>query len=133
MVAIPLKQGRIETGLIARGLDGFQRRVEVELQPSGIAELDAVLGGGFPRGDLMSPSYLAPANKTVRKTRSPDSAGKKPVQVHGWPHPRELMRGVDKAIPGLVGKQAAFSESTRVHVVARCAGEQVERDRELPR
>ncbi|PYT78843.1 MAG: hypothetical protein DMG40_18760 [Acidobacteria bacterium] len=201
MVAIPLKQGRIETGLIARGLDGFQRRVEVELQPSGIAELDAVLGGGFPRGslvelcgpassgrtslafsllaqaterqeacafvdvsdcldpislaaagvelprllwircgemggrepDLKSSSYFAPADKEIRKTRSPDSAGKKPVQVHGWRHPRELMRGVDKAIPGLVGKQAAFSESTRVHVVARCAGEQVERDRELPR
>ncbi len=47
MVAIPLKQGRIETALIGRGLEGFQHRVEVELQPSGITELDAVLGGGF--------------------------------------------------------------------------------------
>jgi len=43
------------------------------------------------------------------------------------------MRGVDKAIPGLVGKQAVAAESPRIYVVARCAGEQVERDRELPR
>ena len=45
MVAIPLKQGKLETALIGRGIEGFQRRVEVELQNSGIAELDAVLGG----------------------------------------------------------------------------------------
>src|SRR5205823_4025979 len=64
MVAIPLKQGRIETGLIARGLDGFQRRVEVELQPSGIAELDAVLGGGFPRGSLVELCGPASSGRT---------------------------------------------------------------------
>src|SRR5437763_15537353 len=64
MVAIPLKQGRIETGLIARGLDGFQRRVEVELQPSGIAELDAVLGGGFPRGSLVELCGRASSGRT---------------------------------------------------------------------
>src|SRR5262250_709779 len=201
MAALPLKQGKLETALIGRGLEGFQRRVAVELLPSGIAGLDAVLGGGFPRGslvelcgpassgrtslafsllaraterqeacafvdvsdcldpnslaaagvelprllwircgerweqepDLKSSSYFAPADKEVRKTRSLDSASKKPVEVHGWRHPRELMRGVDKAIPGLVGKQTAFTESTRIHVAARCAGEQVERDRELPR
>ena len=201
MNATPLKQGKLDTALIGRGLEGFQRRVEVELQPSGVAELDAVLGGGFPRGslvelygpassgrtslafsllaqaterqeacafvdvsdsldpislaaagvelprllwircgemgereqDLKSSSYLAPADKEIRKTHSLDSTSKKPVQVHGWRHPRELMRGVDKAIPGLVGKQAPFGESTQIHVVARCAGEQVERDREPPR
>src|SRR5262249_54401906 len=194
MVAIPLKQGKLETVLIGRGLEGFQRRVEVELKPSGVAELDAVLGGGFPRGslvelcgpassgrtslafsllaqaterqeacafvdvsdsldpislaaagvelprllwircgetgdrepDLQTSSYFAPADKDVRKPRGLDSGNKNPMQVHGWRHPRELMRGVDKAIPGLVGKQAAFAESTRIHVVARCAGEQVE-------
>src|SRR5215831_6709210 len=196
-----LRHGKLETALIGRGLEGFQRRVEVELQPSGIAELDLVLGGGFPRGslvelcgpassgrtslafsllaqaterqeacafvdvsdcldpmslaaagvelprllwircgemgdrepDLKSSSYFSPADKEIRKTGSLDSASKKPVQVHGWRHPRELMRGVDKAIPGLVGKQTAFADSTRIHVVARCAGEQVERDREPPR
>ncbi len=201
MGATLLKQGRLETALIGRGLDGFQHSAEVELQRSGITELDALLHGGFPRGslvelcgpassgrtslafsllaqvterqqacafvdvsdsldpislaaagvelprllwircgemadrepDLKSSSYFAPAEKEIRKTRSLGSASKKPVQVHGWRHPRELMRGVDKAIPGLVGKQTAFAEPTRIHVVARCAGEQVERDREPPR
>jgi recombination protein RecA len=201
MDATLLKQGRLETALVGRGLEGFQQRVEVELQPSGVMELDEVLDGGFPRGslvelcgpassgrtslafsllaqaterqeacafvdvsdsldpislaaagvelprllwircgemgdrepDLKRSSYFAPADKEIRKTRSLDSASKKPMQVHGWRHPRELMRGVDKAIPGLVGKQTAFAESTRLHVVARCAGEQVERDREPPR
>src|SRR5215469_15335190 len=52
MISPLLKQGRYEA-FIGRGLKGFQRRVEVELQPSGIAELDAVLGGGFPRGSLV--------------------------------------------------------------------------------
>src|SRR5215472_13062116 len=201
MIAIPLKQGKLEKALIGRGLEGFQRRVGVELQASGIKELDVVLGGGFPRGslvelcgpassgrtslafsllaqaterqeacafvdvsdsldpvslaaagvelpqllwircggtgdlepDLKSSSYFAPAGRETRKTGSLDSASKKPVQVHGWRHPRELMRGVDKAIPGLVGKQTAIANSARIHVVACCAGEQVERDREPPR
>ena len=43
------------------------------------------------------------------------------------------MRGIDQAIPSLIGKQTAFAESAQIHVVARCAGEQVERDREPPR
>src|SRR5262249_46265718 len=83
--------------------------------------------------DLKSSPYFAPADKEIRKTRSLDSTSKKPMQVHGWRHPRELMRGVDKAIPGLVGRQTAFAESTGIHVVAPGAGEQVERDREPPR
>src|SRR5262249_41651889 len=89
------------------------------------------MGNGEP--DLKSSSYFAPVDKEIRKTPGPNFTSKKPVQVHGWRHPRELMRGVDKAIPGLVGKQTTFAESTRIHVVARCAGEQVERDREPPR
>src|SRR5467141_1443389 len=64
MVAIPLKQGRLETGLIGRGLEGFQRRVEVELQPSGVGELDAVLGGGFPRGSLVELCGPASSGRT---------------------------------------------------------------------
>ena len=199
MMALSRKSGKLDTGLIGRGLEGFQHRVEVELQPSGVGELDEVLGGGFPRGslvelcgpassgrtslafsllgqaterqeacafvdvsdsldpislaaagvelprllwircgemgdrepDLKGSSYFAPSDKEIRKTLG--SASKKPVQVHGWRHPRELMRRVDKAITGLVGKQTAFAEPTRIHVVARCAGEQVERDREPPR
>jgi recombination protein RecA len=202
MNAIPLKQGKFDAGLIGRGLEGFQNRAAVELQPSGVRELDAVLGGGFPRGslvelcgpascgrtslafsllaqsterqeacafvdvsdsldpislaaagvdlprllwircgetegrgpDLEASSYFAPADKEIRKTGDLDSAkNKMAMPVHGWRHPRELMRGVDKAIPSLIGKQAASANSAQLHVVARCAGEQVERDRELPR
>ena len=201
MIALSRKHGKLDTGLIGRGLEGFQNRASVEFQPSGVTELDAVLGGGFPRGslvelcgpassgrtslafsllaqaterqeacafvdvsdslnpvslaaagvelprllwvrcgetedrgpDLKTSSYFAPADKEIRKTRDLDSASKKPTPVHGWRHPRESMRGVDKAIPSLVGKQAASAESAQLHVVASCAGEQVERDRELPR
>src|SRR6267378_1459111 len=201
MIALSRKPGKLDTGLIGRGLEGFQNRAAVELQSSGVTELDAVLGGGFPRGslvelcgaassgrtslafsllaqaterqeacafvdvsdsldpvslaaagvelprllwircgetgnrgpDLKASSYFAPADKEIGKTRSPDSSSKKPTPVHGWRHPRELMRGVDKAIPSLIGKQTAFAESAQLHVVARCTGEQVERDRELPR
>ena len=201
MCAIPLKQGKFEAGLIVRGLEGFQSRPAVQLQPSGVTELDAALGGGFPRGslvelcgpassgrtslafsllaqaterqeacafvdvsdsldpislaaagvelprllwircgetddrnpDLNASSYFAPPEKEIRKTGGLDSLSEKPLPVHGWRHPRELMRGVDKAIPSLVGKQAASAESAQIHVIARCAGEQVERDRELPR
>jgi len=199
MIALSRKQGKLDIGLIGRGLEGFQNRPAVERHPSGVAELDAVLGGGFPRGslvelcgpassgrtslafsllaeaterqqacafvdvadsldplslaaagvelprllwircggdrepDLKRSSYFAPADKEVGKTCGLDSASKKPMQVHGWRHPRELMRGVENAIPSIVGKQTVVTESAQIHVVARCAGEQVERDRELPR
>jgi recombination protein RecA len=201
MIVNSVKRERFDAGLIGRGLEGLQNRAAVELQPSGVIELDAVLGGGFPRGslvelcgpassgrtslafsllaqaterqeacafvdvsdsldpislaaagvelprllwircgetedqgrDLRTSSYFAPADKEIRRTRGLDSASKKPMPIQGWRHPRELMRGVEKAIPSLVGKQAAFAESAQLHVIARCAGEQVERDRELPR
>jgi hypothetical protein len=200
MTANSLKREKFDAGLIGRGLDGFQNRAAVELQASGVTELDAVLGGGFPRGSLVelcgpassgrtslafsllaqateqqeacafvdvsdsldpislaaagvelprllwircgetdqrgvnpnTSSYFAPAGKEIRNTSSLDTASKKRLPIHGWRHPRELMRGVDKAIPSLVGKRAPL-ESEQIHVVARCAGEQVERDRELPR
>src|ERR1700724_4149022 len=64
MVAIPLKQGRHETGLIGRGLEGFQNRASVELQPSGVTELDAVLSGGFPRGSLVELCGPASSGRT---------------------------------------------------------------------
>jgi recombination protein RecA len=53
MTAISLKQGKFETGLVGRGLEGFQNRAAVELQSSGVTKLDAVLGGGFLRGSLV--------------------------------------------------------------------------------
>ena len=201
MAATLLKQGRFETALVGRGLEGFQRRVEVELQPSGVTELDAVLGGGFPRGSLVelcgpassgrtslafsllaeaterqqacafvdvadsldpfslaaagvdlprllwircgetgdrgpnlkTPSYFAGVGKETGNTRGVRAETKKPMQIHGWRHPRELMRGVENAIPSIVGKQTVAAESAQIHVVARCTGEQLERDREPPR
>src|SRR5258707_15609218 len=201
MIALSRKQGKLDTGLIGRGLEGFQNRASVEFQPSGVTELDAVLGGGFPRGslvelcgpassgrtslalsllaqaterqeacafvdvsdsldpvslaaagvelprllwvrcgetgdrspDLKASSYFASPGKESRRAPGLDSPSKKPMPVQGWRHPRELMRGVDKAIPSLVVKQAPRTESAQIHAVARCAGEQVERDRELPR
>src|SRR5213075_3547374 len=64
MSATLLKQGRLETALVGRGLEGFQRRSVVELQPSGVAELDAVLGGGFPRGSLVELCGPATSGRT---------------------------------------------------------------------
>jgi hypothetical protein len=198
MIAISPKHERF-AGAIGRGLEGFQNKATVELQPSGVSELDTALGGGFLRGSLvelcgsassgrtslafsllaqaterqetcayvdvsdsLDPVSLAAAgvelprllwircgetgdrgpdiktssysaDKEIGKTRGLDSPTKKPMSVHGWRHPRELMRGVDQAIPSLIGKPTAFAESAQIHVVARCAGEQVERDREPPR
>ena len=186
---------------VGRGLQGFQnRRPSVELQPTGITDLDAVLGGGFLRGslvelygpassgrtslafsllaqaterqeacafvdvsdsldpvslaaagvelprllwircgenqgretDLKASSCLSPVNQETKRVSAPDSS-KRLMPKHGWRHPRESMRGVDKAIPSLVGKQPVPAESAQIHIVARCAEEQVERDREPPR
>src|SRR2546429_8928811 len=64
MSATLLKQGRLETALVGRGLEGFQQRVEVELQPSGVMELDAVLAGGFPRGALVELCGPASSRRT---------------------------------------------------------------------
>src|SRR5207302_9830526 len=64
MSATLLKQGRLETALVGRGLEGFQQRVEVELQPSGVMELDAVLGGGFTRGSLVELCGPASSGRT---------------------------------------------------------------------
>lgn len=63
MTATPLKQGRYEA-FIGRGLEGFQRGSDAELQPSGVAELDAVLGGGFPRGSLVELCGPASSGRT---------------------------------------------------------------------
>src|SRR5438552_7148493 len=63
MIAPPQKQGRYEA-FIGRGLEGLQRRSVVELQPSGIAELDVVLCGGFPRGSLVELCGPASSGRT---------------------------------------------------------------------
>jgi hypothetical protein len=201
MAAILIKQRKLEPGLVGRGLEGFQRRSAAELQPSGVSELDAVLGGGFPRGslvelcgdassgrtslafsllaqaterqeacafvdvsdsldplslaaagvelsrllwircgesesrepDLATSSYFGPAGKEIENTRRPNPEGKRPMHASGWRHPRDLMRGVEQAIPLVMGNRISAPAPKPIQVVARCAGEQVERDREPPR
>src|SRR5437762_12754756 len=64
MAAIPLKQGKFGIGLVAGGLEGVQHGREVELQPSGVTELDAVLGGGVPRGSLVELCGSASSGRT---------------------------------------------------------------------
>src|SRR5712664_4541756 len=64
MIALSRKPRKLDTGLIGRGLEGFQNRAPVELQPSGITELDAVLGGGFPRGSLVELCGPASSGRT---------------------------------------------------------------------
>jgi recombination protein RecA len=201
MAAILIKRRNLEPGLVGRGLAGFQRRSTVELQPSGVSEVDALLGGGFPRGslvelcgdassgrtslafsllaqaterqeacafvdvsdsldplslaaagvelsrllwircgdsesrepDLTTSPYFGPEGKEIEKPRGSNPEGKKPMRAHGWRHPRELMRGVEHAIPLVMGNRASVPAPKAISVVARCAGEQVERDREPPR
>ena len=201
MAAILIKQWKLEPGLVGRGLEGFQRRSAVEVQPSGVSELDALLSGGFPRGslvelcgdassgrtslafsllaqaterqeacafvdvsdsldplslaaagvelsrllwircgesdgqepDLTTSPYFAAAGKEIEKGIGFEPERKKPMHANGWKHPRELMRGVEHAIPIVMGSRASVPAPKPSSVVARCAGEQVERDREAPR
>jgi recombination protein RecA len=66
MTAIPGFRTAIKDGAFARGLEGFaaSHRVPAVLQPSGVAELDAVLGGGFPRGSLVELCGPASSGRT---------------------------------------------------------------------
>jgi len=64
MTALSQKQAILETSFIRRGLDGFQSRASVDLQPCGVTELDAVLGGGFPRGSLVELCGPASSGRT---------------------------------------------------------------------
>ena len=78
MTAIPLKQGKFGTGLIGRGLEGFQNGAAIELQPSGVTELDAVLGGGFPRDSLVElcgPTQFRLFNSEIREARQSSRHG----------------------------------------------------------
>ena len=201
MPGLSRQQLKFETALIGRGQEGFQNRAFIEVQPCGVMELDAVLGGGFPRGsvvelcgpassgrtslafsllaqatgrqeacafvdvsdsldplslaaagvelprllwircgetknrepDLTTSSYFSRAEGDTGRSRRQVSPSKKPVQINAWRHPRELMRGVEKAIPSVVRKQATLRDSMQIPVLGRCREEQIERDREPPR
>ena len=202
MPAILIKERKLEPGLVGRGLEGFQRRSAVELQPSGVSELDALLGGGFPRGslvelcgdassgrtslafsllaqaterqeacafvdasdsldplslaaagvelsrllwircgesesrepDLTTSPYFGPAGEEREKPPGLHPGGKRPAHANGWRHPRELMRGVEHAIPLVMGNRAAVVGPKTISVAARCTGEnKSRRDRGAPR
>lgn len=50
--ALNIRTALIEKN-VGRGLAGFQTRIAPELHPTGIAELDEILCGGFPRGSVV--------------------------------------------------------------------------------
>ena len=64
MLNLSRKHENLQTVLVGLGLEGFQNRAAVELQSSGIMELDAVLGGGFPRGSLVELCGPASSGRT---------------------------------------------------------------------
>jgi len=68
MAAISLKLENSKQASSDGDLKGFQNRAAVELHPSGVAELDAVLGGGFPRGSLVE--LCGPASSGGRASLS---------------------------------------------------------------
>jgi len=151
-----------------RGLEGFRHRIPVELQSTGITELDALLRGGFPRGsvielcgtsssgrtsvsfsllaqatarqetcafvdvsDSLDPMSLAAAGvdltrllwvrcsgpevgAAAKNTVAPPKTEAAPAHVKargkvnrvegGWQHPRDSIRGLENAIPLVMGK-----------------------------
>src|SRR6266852_3585259 len=66
MATIPAFRTVLSKGGFARGLEGFtaRSRIDAELQASGIAELDELLGGGFPRGSLVELCGPASSGRT---------------------------------------------------------------------
>ena len=177
--------GKFTNGEVGRGLEGFRSKVPAELQPCGIAELDAVLGGGFPRGSLvelcgsassgrtslalsllaqataqqeacafvdvsdsLDPASLSAAGVDLSKVlwarcceiqgktsavessayfTAPEkqASGKtttyrpmeKPPQGAFWKHPREQVRGLERAIPSLLRGKTKNVESAQIHLV----------------
>jgi len=186
MASIATTFEKLKNGEVGRGMQGFRGHVAAELQPSGIAELDAVLGGGFPRGSLvelcgpassgrtglafsllaqatsrqeacafvdvsdsLDPVSLAAAGVDLPRllwVRCGETPGKKPamessffdspeekepkqkflqeaggkkIQGQFWIHPRDQIRGVEKAIPSLLRVKPEARESARIHVVKK--------------
>jgi recombination protein RecA len=214
-------RGMWDSTKVGRGLKGFtaRQREDVEVQPCGVAELDALLGGGFPRGslvevcgtassgrtslslallaqatarqeacafvdvsDALDPVSVAAAGVDTRRllwvrcgganaefaerggkaadnnhlyatgalsmekplpsgataSRWKNSVAQKfPAQEkpHGfaWTHPRDAQRGVETSIPGLLRRPPKAPSYEEMSFAVRCAGEQVEPDRQPPR
>lgn len=53
MACFSIARKTLHPELLGKGLAGFRNRTPADLQPSGVTELDALLGGGFPRGSLV--------------------------------------------------------------------------------
>lgn len=177
--------GKFTNGEVGRGMEGFRSKIAADLQPCGVAELDAVLGGGFPRGSLvelcgpassgrtslafsllaqataqqevcafvdvsdsLDPTSLAAAGVDLPRVlwvRCGETQGKvseakssayftapekpaqagigtyqvkgKPLQGAFWKHPREQVRGLERAIPSLLHGQSKKQQPAGIHVV----------------
>jgi recombination protein RecA len=205
VASIPAFVEKTASAGFARGLRGLRSRIAVQFQPTGIPELDEMLGGGFPQGSLvelcgpsssgrtslafsllakateqqqtcafvdvsdsLDPLSLAAAgvelprvlwircgesenDPSVVPSSSVFAKAHEKVQVKGpahnterstratreshgsWQHPRQEVRGIDEAIPILMRAKPTEHKTKEISVVASCAGEQVERDRQLPR
>ena len=86
----------------------------------------------LPRSDSLSRSRP----EQIRKEKNPPQPRKTNGGGCGWRHPRDQVRGIETAIPSMMrngNSRNGAQETTEGNVAARCAGEQVERDRELPR
>src|SRR5262249_39266420 len=64
MASIAASFGKFKNGEVGGGIEGFRGKVAAELQQCGVAELDAVLGGGFPRGSLVELCGSASSGRT---------------------------------------------------------------------
>jgi recombination protein RecA len=223
MSTLPTIRGALRKEAFTRGVEGLtaQSLLSAELQPTGIVEVDALLGGGLSRGsvvelcgpsssgktglcfsllaqatqrqqacayvdvsDTVDPSSLAAAGLDIarllwvrcaedesgkgsepqisvsaathakkaiggRDDFSPSAKSRETCQTsRGFRHPRDQIRGIETSIPQIVGNgmngrrgtnsrngppSPSTSNTEDVEVVARCAGEQTERDREIPR
>jgi len=205
MASIPTIRAPFDKEALARGWEGItaRHREALECQSTGIAQLDALLRGGIPRGSLielngrsssgrtglcfsllaqatgeqrtcafvdvgdsLDPMSLAAAGVDltrllwvrcgdgkgtllphsnallrsrpgqVRKEKAPPQPPKTSGGSCGWRHPRDQVRGIENAITSMMrngtGRNVA-QKTTERGMAARCVGEQVERDRELPR
>lgn len=64
MASIAAPFGKFTHGEVGRGMEGFRSKIAADLQPCGVAELDTVLGGGFPRGSLVELCGPASSGRT---------------------------------------------------------------------
>ncbi len=185
MASIATSFGKFTNGEVGRGMEGFRSKIVADLQPCGVAELDTVLGGGFPRGSLVelcgaassgrtglafsllaqataqqevcafvdvsdsldpaslaaagvdlprvlwvrcgetqgkvseakSSAYFTAPEKQVDASTAAYQAKGKPVQGAFWKHPREHVRGLERAIPSLLHGQRKKQKSAGIHVV----------------